>query len=164
MPITISCTCGNTLEVQDMLAGQRLNCPVCGGAVTASAAEEADADMPIIEEPEANQAGSAPAAPKKKKKSKKNDITPLTKVEKREQKFEREEARKALASRVARGFAYLIMGIIITACAAYGLLFYNQALLERLDYGAVVVGILVIGLAATSKGLWGLVFGQFVGD
>jgi hypothetical protein len=164
MPITISCTCGNTLEVQNTLAGQRLSCPVCGGAVTASAADVVDADMPIIDEPEEVRKDLAPTKPKKTKKKKKNDSIPLTKLEKRKQEEDREEARKAIAQRIARGFAYLIMGLIITAGAVYGIIVYGGTLLERLDYGALVLAILVIGLAATGKGLWGLVFGQFVGD
>src|ERR1022692_3901516 len=51
MPITLTCTCGKTLQAGEQHRGQSATCPACGNAVTTTAEQRrySDAEKPIAE-------------------------------------------------------------------------------------------------------------------
>ena len=67
MPVTFPCPCGNTLRVNDDLAGRRVRCPTCQAAVAVPAAEPPPAfevvDGPVNPPPPAARAKARPVAP-----------------------------------------------------------------------------------------------------
>ena len=63
MPIPLKCPCGKKLQVKDELAGRRVKCPACGGAITVPAPEP---EFEVVEDE------PAPAA-----KARKNDPPPV---------------------------------------------------------------------------------------
>ncbi len=168
MLVTLLCSCGKALEVDEAVAEQTARCPACGGSMfPAPLLEEADA--PIVEaEPQQSRRDAATKPHRKKKKKKKirevDPDVPVTEQEKRDAEADRQAARRNAVLRVVLGFAYITLGGIITAAMVYALMQYHQDLLNRIDYALAVLFFLGVGLAALGKGLFGLLFGHFVGE
>jgi hypothetical protein len=172
MAISLSCTCGKTLQVKDELAGRRIKCPACAIVLSVPAPEpeiledleDAEVHVPPKKKKRAEAEDDADDRPKKKKKKKKNGkmegITPLTKKEKREQEFEREREKAEKIKRFASGSAYLGLGLIIVIGTVYAIFTYGMALWESPMYGLIILVSLVIGLGAVGKGILALAFGQ----
>ncbi len=62
MPIPLSCSCGKKLRVKDELAGRRVKCPACGGAIAVPAAE---AEFEVVEDEPAPAPKAKTSAPAK---------------------------------------------------------------------------------------------------
>jgi hypothetical protein len=65
MPITFDCSCGKRLRVKDELAGRRVKCPACAGAVTVPA-PPAEPAFEVVEDDEPAPTPAPKKAPAKK--------------------------------------------------------------------------------------------------
>lgn len=184
MAISFPCACGKTLEVADVMAGERVRCPACRAVSVAPAAApvppppaEEDAGFDVVDEPAADhefvvepakprvKAVAAPAEPPAKPKKKKRKRSPVVEEESNRELYERLAAAEARRGRIFRGLAYVVLGAVTTAGAGYILAFHMQDLKEsdaRAPIGMVVFAIM--GLVAVGKGLFSLAFGQMFGD
>lgn len=195
MPIVLNCACGKTLRVADEHAGKRVKCPGCGAArtVEAPAAPPDDFDdfevvedeptttppaakapakavaVEAVAEPASVKAKEAPPEPanpfanlgKKKKKKKKKKAT----AEGDDDSVEKALEAQARMVRIARGGAYVALGVVILAGFGYICLTHWQNVRDAIWWIQIAVYALpIIGLAALGKGVIGLAFGQFLGD
>ena len=49
MPLTVTCDCGRTLRLKEELAGRKVRCPSCAGALTVPEPESEEAEEEILE-------------------------------------------------------------------------------------------------------------------
>jgi hypothetical protein len=171
MPITLPCPCGKTLQVKNDLAGKRIKCPGCGGvlAVPEALAELEPLDEPSEELPELEPLDDPPPArrgaaaepgpvapPRKKKRRKKKRGKTRKEVD---AEFDEWVQRSYWRKRMFRGWAFIILGLIIVFGATYLLVLHAQ---DVKPYQSILL--LLIGIGGIVKGLFGLFFGQFFGE
>jgi hypothetical protein len=188
MAISLDCACGKVIKASDSLAGKRMPCPACGATrvvpaalppppATSSAAgddfEVLDDDTPLPEKSvrapvkavvveEAAEENPPESAKKRKKKKKRRAGTD---EETNAELYERLRANDARLKRIARGSAFLVLGLAIVVGVVIAFTVYPQELKEvgaRTIGGMIIFGL--VGLAAIGKGIIGLLFGQFFGE
>jgi hypothetical protein len=164
MPITLPCSCGKTLKVNDNLAGKRVKCPVCGGvmAVPAAPAEREPVLEPLDDdEPDAAGGPAEPGtrAPAKKKKKKGKKRAKAKTREEVDAEYARWLQRTYWRKRIFRGSAFVALGMIIIGGSTYLLVLHPE------DVRPVYSWLLLLtGVAGVVKGLIGLFFGRFFGE
>jgi len=184
MPITVSCPCGKSFTVGDEFAGRTGKCKGCGAAlvVPTPAADTGDVELledepePVLvveEKPAPKKApvtveedapkpsgvvGTPKAAKKRKKKKKKAGSSPSG-----EDEVAQVIAYEARVKRIVHASAYIVLGLVILVGAWYMWSRQKDAVDEMGGEGRIgLILLLVLGIAAVGKGLFGLFFGHFL--
>ena len=113
----------------------------------------------VADDPPPPAPADPPAKPKKKKKKKRAAAV----TEEEEDWYESVRENEARIRRIVRGTAFLVLGVLIVIGVAVAFLIYGEEV--KSTGGKTVVGLIVFGImgvAAIIKGLFGLVFGQFL--
>ena len=186
MSITVTCACGKSFTVGDEFAGRTGKCKGCGAALTVPA-PESTGDVELLEDepepvmvvepkPAAKKAvvvvEDEPAAPAKSSgvigEPKAAKKPKAKKKKKRAAKSEGDEVAQVIAyearvKRTVTASAYIVLGLVILGGAAYMWFAQRENVVEGIG-GQGVIGlilIVVLGVAAVGKGLFGLFFGHF---
>jgi hypothetical protein len=182
MPITVNCPCGKSFTVGDEFAGRTGKCKGCGAAlvVPAPAADTGDVELlddepepvvvveekpapkkaaVVVEEPEKpSGVVGAPKAAKKRKKKKKKAGTELSAADEVAQVI----AYEARVKRIITASTYIALGLVILGGAWFMWNRQKDAVDELGGQGRfMLIALLVGGVAAVGKGLFGLFFGHF---
>ena len=182
MPITDTCPSGKSFTVGDEFAGRTGKCMGCGAALVVPAADTGDVELledepePVLvvdEKPAPKKAAvtveddapkpsgvvGAPKAAKKRKKKKKKAGSSLS----AEDEVAQVIAYEARVKRTVTASAYIVLGLVILGGAWFMWSRQKDAVDEMGGQGRIgLILLLVLGVAAVGKGLFGLFFGHFL--
>ncbi len=102
MPIPVTCACGKSLRLKDDLAGKRVRCPGCGGAITVPAPEdEIEGVLPAEDEPRVRTRRDEDGRPRRLRSEPDEDDRPRRRTRDEDEGEDEDEGRR----RSARGRA-----------------------------------------------------------